>query len=484
MSVELVNLENGIPKLSLANRLISCLIAVLVCSLLSTKKVSGNEQTKTIAKIQQLDEKSGQLATKIFSRLPSKITFKEIQSLKDFFSGSNKTMQPKDNLELLSIIHKNLQVIITQLDVDLSAKVIQHLLDNNDYLTAKYIYESIATSGDPLIIAKSSIPFANYHNSRNQWHKSMAFLDIELDELAESDLSQAAIATGIALQGLKQHRQSIKQYQKVKPGTSSFNAAQINTAIALLRQDWWTDAHIVIQDLLKLLQKNDSHVELQDRLYLMLGYSFFNKEYYRESRESFRSISLDSQYTNKAIMGLVLSAIAQQDYTGAYNTLTILNNKNANDLVIEESYLLLPNLKQKLNDYAAANDAYLTAIDYYEERISQLSLITPAMLSSGFEAAMTPQVEKLTVANTSFRLTSLYPNYFQENLRQLNQLSQLSDLISDNALNKKIKDLKLEYRKTFDSAISDLVQQRIEALTSYLSQAKYGLAQLYDETDD
>ncbi len=458
-------------------------IRLLLCSfaLMFNHIASASEHPNIHQQIKLLDQKTSKLANRFYQQLSfvsndSVKTITTSEQLNDLFVSD-----PRSNhgLSLVITIHANLAFIREHLDPNSTPKVLKALLDNNDITTALSLFKLIKNNADDLLIAKASIQLADYYNDRRQWQNTLNILDFDFEELAELDASQASMAKGLALQNLKKHRQSIKEYNKVYANTPFHTSAQTNIAIAHLRQDWWTDAHIIIKQLLKPESKISA--EFRDRLNLMLGYSFFNKEYYRESREAFRDISLESQYTNRAIMGLVLAAIAQQDYSGALKTLTLLNQKNGNELVIEESYLLLPHLHQKLQQFNKANLAYQKSIDYYEQRIAQLGLITPAEIVNNFNAIANRRQNTIQLAETKLELTTLYPEYFEKNIALLNQMKNNS---LDPSISTKLDLLLNEYQETFELAAHQLVARRVNALSSYLSQSKFGLARLYDGADD
>ena len=457
-------------------RFILCIFALAFNTL-----VNASEPEKIAQRIQLLDQKTAELTNQFYQylRQSSNQATKSIDSLQALKDILDTPAEQTSNYSNLNLIHNNLDFIHRHFESTVTPKVLKLLLEQNDPITALSLVKAIEQSGDSILAAKASIQLAEYYNGRKQWEDTLRILNIDLEELAELDASHASMARGFALQNLKRHRQAIKEYKGVYAGTAFFQSAHVNIAIAHLRQDWWTDAHIIIKQLLK--PESNISTEFKDRLNLMLGYSFFNKEYYRESREAFRDVSLDSLYTNRAIMGLVLAAIAQQDYTSALKTLTLLNQKPGNELVIEETYLLLPNLYQKLGQFNKANLAYQQAISYYEQRIEQLDIITPLAIADNFAALSNQQQQTIQLAQTEFKLSTLYPEYFEQNLILLNQIIKHP---ASKHFKPKLDALLNEYQETFEQVSRSLVKLRVNALSSYLSQSKYGLAQLYDNTDE
>src|SRR5690606_31020616 len=177
---------------------------------------------------------------------------------------------------------------------------------------------------------------------RKAWDKAQQYLSaIEVQNaLTKAESDYTSIMRGIILQMHKKHRESVKHYDSITDTSDYYTYAQLNKAIAFIRQGWWTDAHIAINDALK---KNTPKklTELNNRLYLVLGYSQLQHEFYRDARQTFRNIALDSQYVNRALLGIGLCALHQGDFVGALNAFKLLQSKQQDDIFVTESYLLL-----------------------------------------------------------------------------------------------------------------------------------------------
>jgi tetratricopeptide (TPR) repeat protein len=222
------------------------------------------------------------------------------------------------------------------------------------------------------------------------------------------------------------------------------------------------------------IHNNETH----NRLYLMLGYSLLNNQYFRESRESFRNISIDSQYANRAMMGLALAAMNQDDSLSALNLLLTLNKETSHELVVEETYILLPHLYQKLKRYKTASDAYDKAISYYNKRIKLLNSVL------NMEEVAKPSLDmngEITLGNTLFKLSDIYSVYFLHNRENL---SKLIKHINSPLLLEKVNSLISEYDDAAQIIMKQKLAQRADILNSYLNQSIYGLAQLYDNANE
>lgn len=452
------------------------LIIFLIPQLLVAQNALAEEKhSQELKMVRQLDKKTSQLFNKIYRNLAKSSTqpVAKISSLENFLE-SNNFHNPKNLVSL----HKHLNAIFETLEPFSTSRVIQILLEANDFETAEKLLSVVLDSGDSLLQAQAAIQFGEYYNLRNEPEKTLKILNLNLEDLSKEELSQASTIRGFALQNSKQHRRSLAEYNKVTEASMFYDTAQLNTAVAYIRQDWWTDAHITIRN--RLTSKKTMTDELKNRLYLMLGYSLLSKEFFRESREAFRNIDLDNIYTNKALMGLALTALSQGDHTQALKLLLILNKKEQSDLVIDESYILLPHLYEKIEQYSAANAAYINAITHYEERISQLNIVTPAEIYNNFKQINTTK-DIQSLGSVNFRLADFYPDYFKENILHLRRLQKL---VEQESLKQQIDSLLLEYQSLYLAGTKQLIKNRIQALNSYLSQSNYGLAQLYDSENE
>ena len=461
-----------------------CLLFCITLSLpiLAEEKPAADKGVSLQADIEELDRRFKQLSAKIYSDSAKKNTqqsfrFSELLELK---KSVQQAIDQNDAFSAITQIHLNLQLIEDNISDPITIELIELLLKHNEYLTAQTIFQQLKDDNDELLIARASLRLATYHSKREEWQNVIILLNIELDELSGDDFNRVNLLTGTALQHLRYHRKAIKIYQQISNTSADYPLAQLNIAVAHIRQDWWTDAHIVINQLLKNEQvlKNP---ELENRLYLMLGYSLLSKEFVREARESFRNVSIDSQYTNKALMGISLAAISQNDYSGAINALSILKQKPLNPLVSEEANLLLPHVYKMLEQYQTANTGYTNAIDYYQSRIDQLSRAITTDKLYTIKNISLDNDSSFVIADSTFNINNYYPTHFIENYVELKKLTEQKITPQ---LNLEASNLFQDYANRVDRIVKALVKNRIKQLESYLSQSRYSLAKLYDNNDE
>ena len=313
----------------------------------------------------QLNEQARSVFHEIYqyhSNILNKSTLPKAKSISELEATLKQYEQAKEPIYSVSLILRNLDLINSNLDNRSILLFISKLLENNEWKTASKLFDDIKREGEKSLVSNISFIFARHHFENNEWELCLEYTSDIFADLPENDASYARLIAGVSMQNLKQHRKAIELYEKIPVKSPSYLYARLNMAVAYIRQGWWTDARHVINQALTMDTLNVNKDDMIDRLYLVLGYSLLQKEYYRDSREAFRNISKDSQYEHRALLGIGLSSANQGDYIGALNVLNLLKSKNKIDLSVEESYLLFPYVYKKLNQQMTASTAYNEAI--------------------------------------------------------------------------------------------------------------------------
>ena len=360
------------------------------------------------------------------------------------------------------------------------------LLDNNNLLVANKLYTHAKNEADKSLISNISFIYAGYYLKRKKWKKVLQYTEDTYTDLSDDDANLARLYTGIAMQKVKQHRRAVNIYSKIPQQSKYYPAARLNIATAYIRQDWWTDAHIKINEILKPKQKNNKikvDREMISRLYLILGYSLLNKEFYRDSREAFRNIEINSQYFNKALLGIALTATNQEDYIGALNAINILKAKKTFDLSVDESHLLLPYIYEKLNQNMTASASYSDAQKYYQERIKNVSALKNNAQNNIDIKKILANNNHVNIKNNIINFSNNIPVSFLENISRIDELSNYSSQYNNMKLKNDFSRLKNKHKKLLSEIFSELIEQRLTYLNSYMNQSRFGLARLFDNSN-
>lgn len=450
-----------------------------VCLLISQPALS--DQLKINSQIQVLESSYKSLSSEFYTDADSYAveSLIEITDIDDLLLNVNKLNDSNHSISAIQLIYFNIQTVKENIDTKAVFEIIELLLDKNEYKLANTLFIEIKNEGDRSLLATVQFIFAKYHAQRNEWPQVNKLLEGIITELSEDNAAYALLLNGSALQHLKRHRQAVDNYKKVKTTSHYYSYAQLNTAIANIRQGWWTDAQTKIQDLIVKYNKTNKD-ELTNRLYLVLGYALLQREYYRDAREAFRHIGLDSRYTNRALLGIGLTATSQGDFVGGLNALTILKSKKTSDLSVDESYLLVPYVYEKLQQELTVTTTYSEAMNYYQQRISQLDNIS-SKHSDFNKLLFKSKTSSFIIENNDFDYANRYPESFIKNYKRLLEFKSISQ---SKSIKGKINKLLKRFDKTYQQVVADLASQRKEYLKSYLNQSRYGLARLYDNTQE
>ena len=419
-----------------------------------------------------------QAAASFAKNLPKPATMDALAEL------TQKYLQQGDASSALSLALINLKLIKNNLDTQSALVFISLLLDNNLPDIATDLFNVIQSDGEKSLKASASYLFARYYFNENNWQQCLQYLGDIYSDLPEVQASHARLLTGVALQHLKDHRKAISFYERIPQTSDDYLYARLNIAVAYIRQGWWTDAQTTITNALKPYSKSTDNNELVNRLYLVLGYSLLQKEYYRDAREAFRNIHTDSQYGNRALLGIALASASQDDFIGALNALSALRSKDTIDLSVDETYLLFPFVYKNLGQELTATTSYNEAIQYYQTRIDNLGKPKGFDVSNLDAIRHTREAYQLNINNNVFDIGSDLPQSFLKNPQRIDALLKASAGIKPASSKsvEKLNQLKADYASTYKALQKNITNQRKDYLNSYLNQSRYGLANLYDNS--
>ncbi len=350
-------------------------------------------------------------------------------------------------------------------------QIIHALLRSHAVDKVTEIIESISADASAYTLAGCNFELIKYEASFNEWDsvlKRLKAIDIPND-LPKSDIDEANIIFGSALQHDKQHRKALEYYQRVKADSKYYAIAQLNTGLVYIRQDWWTDAQIAIEHAKKAAESND--LELVNRLYTTLGFSQLQQGFYRNARESFRKVKIDSAYASRALLGIGTAALNQEDYIGAINAFDKLKTRDNKDMSVAQSFLLSAYTLSKIKQNKSAVVSYSDAINFYERKFNLYASVIDDIVAQNkvSQQELTTRIRDL---NTESEVTKL-----------IEELSIIGVLLSENLSPAIHHSLTAAYSTTYQNLLTQAKKQFLQKQTifdSYLNQSRFGLTRLYD----
>jgi hypothetical protein len=427
-----------------------------------------------VATQQQLDDAYKKVTTLAYRELANAPSYKlpqaELNTLISEIGRADKENKPEHTIALVAA---NMAIIQQNINAKELHSVTTALLKHHAVGIAEDINQLVNNQGDRYSQAKQSFEFAKYAANVNHWDKALDWLkkiDIA-NELSKENGDEAYIIYGAALQYKKKHREALSYYAKVKSDSVLYPIAQLNTALGYIRQDWWTDAHISIEQALSTISKDDA--EIANRLYTILGFSQLQQGFYRNARDSFRNVKIKSAYANRALLGIGLAALNQEDFVGALNAFNQLKTHSENDMPVAQSYLMAAFTLTRIKQNETASVSYTEAINYYEQKTNAYNGLSNEIKNNN------PASQTLLITKISSDIKNEEPelNLLAEELNTLNRLNGYS--LSPNTLlliNKAYNNM----LPVFLAKANEVVTKKQLAFNSYLNQSRFGLTKLYD----
>jgi len=470
-------IDNRVVKGSIGG-IVGCLLLLITCM---AAAANGQEDSSLAAELDTVDRKFHQFSSRFYSELVQAEKTAEIVNIDELSSAVDDYRNKRQLAQAVALVVKNVAKVDGQLNSKPIANIIATLLEANELETASLLLKRAREESDRSVLANISFSFAKHRFNRSQWQSTIDLLDQVSSDLPTDDYNHAMLMRGISLQKIQKHREAIESYGKIAESSKYYIAARLNMAIANMREDWWTDAHVIINDLLGPAGSNVGG-EKSDRLNTLLGYSLLQKQYYRNARDAFRNVSINGPYTNQALLGISLAAAYQEDYVGAMNVVRNLNDKKATDLPVEESYLLIPYFFEKLHQYHTALAGYSEAINHYEARINaikgHLSVDTDFFMGQ----ILNENPASFPLGEEAVDLKDKLPEFFFDSFRLLMTYRAYLALIGDDSLSVEFKALSNEFASIMQRAARHTLVEKIAILTSYMNQSRYGHARMYDNS--
>jgi len=399
--------------------------------------------------------------------------YRQLNTIEELYKITRKEVINNRQFQAACFIHKNINLITSNIEYTNIPYFINIILHNKNEKLAQKVLEGIKTNGDKLLLSNIKFIFAKYYFKNREFKTASKYISGIIPDLDKHNSHLAMIMQGIILQSKKRHRQAVDSFKAVSAKSPLYKYAQLNIAISYIRQGWWSDAHKIITSNLRLKKKEEVNSEFINRLYLMLGYSYLQQEYYRESRESFRNITKKSIYANSALLGIALTATNQNDNPGALSILSHMTN-GGNQLFFEENYLLLPYIYERLEQYKTAEAAYYFSLDYYTKRLSSLTTQLSKFKENRINNSLTNNVFN---NNTSHAIINILEN-------RIRFLNSITNYISDKPLTKRVNSLISANSGILLQLKREKLNHKIKVIKSYISQTRYNIARVYDNSNN
>lgn len=393
-------------------------------------------------------------------------------NLEQIINLSEEAIRNNDPASALMTIARNMPAIGQQINSPKVQEISALALSLHGTAIAQSLLTIAKDQGDNFSEARMTFELARYHADEAHWNEAVSLLKKPaiVESLAKEDAAEANLIIGTALQQQRKHREAMTYYEKIKSDSAHYRLAQLNLATANIRQDWWTDAQVAIQNALKINKSKKD--EFDFRLYTVLGFSQIQYGFYRDARESFRNVTLTSKNANRALLGLGVAALHQEDFIGALNAFNHLRDKQENDISVAESYLLGAFALRQIGQHEAAMARYQEAVAYYEQLVAKQTIAASDLANKPLNLQSTMAVLIRPESQNNKRLRQLF-----EKIHLIDSL--LAKPLSSSRVSA-LTNSKAALEKSYRNVAQKMLLREQETIQSYLSQSKFGLATLYD----
>ena len=346
---------------------------ILLAIIFITPLVLGQENDLK-EKLQLLNNEFYTLSTNIYQmgRRNSYLKCRDINNI-DELSQSIKALSPQKFIAINCIVN-NLKILHENIDDESVSDIAWFLYKNGAPKIADALLDYSIAEFSNVTASKIQFHQAKNHFIQGNWGKVIVGLKkTDIDQsLNQQEADYAYFMIAVALQNIRQHRDAIKVYSSISETSQYYNFAQINIAVANILQGWWTDAQLILKEIIKKETKNKNY-ELVDRMNLILGFSQLQNEFYRDARKTFRFVGIDSPYVNRAMQGIGIAALHQKDFSSALNAFNLLTEQKNIDSYVIQAYLLVPFAHERLGQKRLAEAKYTQAALYYRQKIALLN---------------------------------------------------------------------------------------------------------------
>jgi Tfp pilus assembly protein PilF len=213
----------------------------------------------------------------------------------------------------------------------------------------------------------------DYSQAKIKLEKVVAVLNTTLKDEGLIMLSNIAIS-------MDQKALARSWLMKISKNSKLAEFSRYNLGVSWLREGDLVNAKPFLSDI--PLDRNSEQSEIladdeqliiksiKDKAKVALGYYYLAHKDYKNAREQFLRVRLDSLQTNKALLGIGWSYLETDQYNKALSHWMELSSRDVRDIAVQEVLLAVPYALQKLGSQQEALNAYLKASDSYQKQIT------------------------------------------------------------------------------------------------------------------
>lgn len=369
----------------------------------------------------------------------------------------------KISLTSLKSCHGYIDDIYITDDIDAYMAYVKQLLHFGMKVQDKPIYQLIINAQYEETTSELYFNTAYSAYRYQRYEEALTYLKKIDDSLDEDLVYHALLVYGLIYFEQGDYEKSKLYLKRVDKSSKHYLSAQYNLGLISMRSTWWSEAeeyfnNAIGQINIKYLDKEQSFI--LDRLYLTIAYSQVSRKSFRSAKESFSNVSLNSPIKMRALMGIAISEIGLGNLGKAASILKIISAKDKST-VKYDALVSLPQVYQNSGNIKET-------VSYYNKAIDEMASVKKKIVAK-------------SVPLSSFDIGGDWE------MSEINKrVITIKQLLDDKEIsNKNIKSLKNSHDRLVllkSIYMDSKVKVLNDLLTNYITQSKYALAVVYDQS--
>jgi tetratricopeptide (TPR) repeat protein len=275
-------------------------------------------------------------------------------------------------------------------------------------LMLAYAYLAFGMHVDAATVMQQLPPEAMDNELRNQVLMELANMRYERGDLASALRIMQRVSTELTTPALvqrkqafdallmlqqQQHDQAIEVLSKLRGDTTWAALGYFNLGTTLLRMNRNEEAEQALKRVLAISGDDPEIAALRDRANFVLGFSALRRQSALIAKNHFQQITLDSPFSNRALLGVGLAFESLRDYKQSLAAWLELIDRDPADRSVLDALVAVPYAYTQLGAHEQAVTRYKAALDIYEKELNHVEAMMGDVRSGGTVALL---VDKLT----------------------------------------------------------------------------------------
>jgi len=378
--------------------------------------------------------------------------------VKAVFSPKKYCFIKEITLTSLKICHKYLDAVYVTDEIDTYLAYVNQLLYFGVDVSNMGVYKRIINTQYDEVISQMYFDIAKSSYLHQRYKHALKYLKKIDDNLEDRYVYHALLIYGLIYFEYGEYKRAQKFFTRITKNSEHYASAQFNLGLINMRSLWWSDAEqnlnnaITSFDLKSLTPNNAIFL---DKLYLTIAYSQLSRKDFRAAKKSFQTISIDSIFKSRALMGIALAEIGLNNLGRAASLLKLVKKTGVVSVQLD-ALVTLPQVYHKAGNIKQT-------IKYYDSAIEGMSALT----------------KNAKINISSYEYSSIFSGYTR-------RIAIVESLIDTNSMSSQSNKLLGGIRSSLDNDKNKLLYEFNTKLDSkiinYINQSKYALAVIYDSS--